>query len=437
MATNENNPEPQNESASPQDSSSPSPSEQEQIPGLTADEAADRVYDEADAWNKNKIWLFAVFGIIALAVAGYNYFLQQDQDQTSKRSAAFIQASMEEDGSEERFLSFAKDYDDRLGGVASYRAAVIQYRAKEYSVAATNFNKAATMLAGDPLLGRALIGQAASLIKGGNSDGKGHDLLVGVSTNDSLLPADRAEAHFLLGVQALAKGDAGVLASEMDALANDLNASYFHSRLEELSKTQKLLGSAESLADLNLEKGKSFLSENKGGEGIVTLESGLQYKILATGVGASPLEDDEVEVHYHGTLLDGQVFDSSIQREAPAKFKVNGVIKGWIEALQLMKVGDKWKLFVPSDLAYAENGNNSIGPNETLTFEVELLGITPRPEVPQVVDSNASDSNSSSGEAPLIIPGTEGNATVPAPAIEVNASAPKLPKQPVDGNGSE
>jgi hypothetical protein len=102
-----------------------------------------------------------------------------------------------------------------------------------------------------------------------------------------------------------------------------------------------------------------------------------------------------------------------------------------------MKVGDKWKLFVPSDLAYAENGNNSIGPNETLTFEVELLGITPKPQVPQVVDSNASDSDSSFGEAPLIISGTEGNATVPAPAIEVNASTPKLPKQPVDGNGSE
>ena len=102
-----------------------------------------------------------------------------------------------------------------------------------------------------------------------------------------------------------------------------------------------------------------------------------------------------------------------------------------------MKVGGKWKLFVPSDLAYAKNGKNSIGPNETLTFEVELLGITPKPQVPQFVDSNASDSNSSSGSTPLIIPGTDGNATVPAPIVEGNASVPTVPKQPVDGNGSE
>lgn len=437
MATNENNTDPDNESESPQDSSSPLPSEQEQIPGLTADEVADRAYDGTEVWDKNKFFLFAAFGIIALAVAGFNYVQNRDEAKASERSSAFLRASVGEDAAEDRFLSFANDHDDKLGGVANYRAAVIQYRAKKFSDAATTFEKAAAMLAEDPLLGRALIGQAASLLKSDNSNLQGQDLLVGISTNSSLLPADRAEAHFLLGVQALSKGDDEALASKMDALSADLNASFFHSRLAELSKTKKLLGSAQSLADLNLEKGKVFLSQNKENEGVVTLESGLQYKILKEGNGTSPLEDDEVEVHYHGTLLDGQVFDSSIQRDEPAKFNVSGVIKGWTEALQLMKVGDKWKVFIPSDLAYAENGNNSIGPNETLTFEVELLSVTPKIITPERVDSNATDSNSSSAEAPLLIPQREGNATLPAPAVESNSSVLPVPAQPIDGNGSQ
>ena len=433
MANNENNTESPNESDLPQDSSRPLPDdEQEQAPGLTADEVADRAYDETDAWNNNKFFLFAAFGIIALAVAGFNFYQKREETKASDRSSAFLRASLEEDGAEERFLSFAKDYDDKLGGVASYRAAVIQYRAKKFSDAAANFEKAASMLAEDPLLGRALIGQAVSLIKADDSSARGNELLSGISENPSLLPADRAEAHFLLGVQALSKGDESSLASKIDALADDLNASYFHSRLVELSKTRKLLDVAKSLADLNLEKGEAFLSRNKDGEGVVSLESGLQYKVIKEGNGTSPLADDEVEVHYHGTLLDGQVFDSSIQRDEPAKFNVSGVIKGWTEALQLMKTGSKWKVFIPSDLAYQERGNNSIGPNETLTFEIELLAITPKPQAPESFDSNASDSNSSSVTAPLIIPEAEGNTTVAQPATEANASA-----SPDESNGSE
>ena len=276
-----------------------------------------------------------------------------------------------------------------------------------------------------------------SLIKDGNSVEQGIVVLRRIADDNSLLPADRAEARFLLAVQALADDDEDTFSSELKILATDVNASYFHDRLVELSKTRELLKSAESLADLNLERGRAFLEENKKRKEVVSLESGLQYEILKEGNGTSPLQDDEVEVHYHGTLLDGEVFDSSIESGEPAKLKFTGEIKGRDEALQLMKVGDKWKLFVPSDLAYAENGSNSIGPNETLTFEVELLSITPKPQVPQFVDSNASDSNSSSGSAPLIIPGTEGNATVPAQIVEGNASVPTVPKQPVDGNGSE
>ena len=122
--------------------------------------------------------------------------------------------------------------------------------------------------------------------------------------------------------------------------------------------------------------GQAFLDENAKKEGVVTTESGLQYEVLTSGTGASPAETDQVSVHYHGTLIDGTVFDSSVDRGQPATFPVNGVIPGWVEALQLMNVGSKYKLYIPSDLAYGERGaGGSIGPNATLIFEVELLSI--------------------------------------------------------------
>ncbi|MBD3343679.1 MAG: FKBP-type peptidyl-prolyl cis-trans isomerase [Chitinivibrionales bacterium] len=126
----------------------------------------------------------------------------------------------------------------------------------------------------------------------------------------------------------------------------------------------------------NLEKQEEFLAKNKEKEGIVTTESGLQYKVLKEGAGAKPSADDKVKVHYKGMLLDGKVFDSSYKRGQPAVFKVGGVIKGWSEALQLMKEGAKYKLWLPSELAYGERGAGSqIGPNTMLVFEVELLEI--------------------------------------------------------------
>lgn len=126
----------------------------------------------------------------------------------------------------------------------------------------------------------------------------------------------------------------------------------------------------------NLEKGQKFLEENKNKESVVTLPSGLQYEILTEGSGPKPKATDKVRCHYHGTLIDGTVFDSSVQRGQPAVFGVNQVIKGWVEALQLMPVGSKWRLYIPSDLAYGESGSgNSIQPNSALIFDVELLGI--------------------------------------------------------------
>jgi FKBP-type peptidyl-prolyl cis-trans isomerase FklB len=120
----------------------------------------------------------------------------------------------------------------------------------------------------------------------------------------------------------------------------------------------------------------TFLAENRNKEGIVETASGLQYQIIAEGDGEKPGPTDQVKCHYHGTLIDGTVFDSSVQRGEPATFPVNGVIQGWVEALQMMEVGSKWRLFVPSDLAYGERGaGGSIGPNTALIFDVELLEI--------------------------------------------------------------
>ena len=132
----------------------------------------------------------------------------------------------------------------------------------------------------------------------------------------------------------------------------------------------------EEMLNKNLEIGIAFLEENSKKENVVSLPSGLQYEIITEGDGAKPKATDSVKCHYHGTLLDGTVFDSSVQRGQPAVFGVNQVIKGWVEALQLMSVGSKWKLFIPSNLAYGSQGaGSSIEPNSTLIFEVELLGI--------------------------------------------------------------
>ena len=132
----------------------------------------------------------------------------------------------------------------------------------------------------------------------------------------------------------------------------------------------------ESPAAVNLREGEAFLTENGKKEGVVTLESGMQYKVLIPGSGAIPVATDKVNVHYHGTLIDGTVFDSSVERGSPASFGVTQVIQGWIDALQLMKTGSKWILYIPPGLAYGKRGSGEkIGPNATLIFEVELLSI--------------------------------------------------------------
>ncbi len=133
---------------------------------------------------------------------------------------------------------------------------------------------------------------------------------------------------------------------------------------------------AAAIAKVNTEAGEAFLKENGAREGVKTTETGLQYEVIEEGNGATPKAGDDVTVHYTGKLIDGTVFDSSVERGAPATFGVTQVIPGWVEALQMMKEGAKWRLFIPSNLAYGPNGaGNVIGPNATLIFDVELIKV--------------------------------------------------------------
>lgn len=154
------------------------------------------------------------------------------------------------------------------------------------------------------------------------------------------------------------------LQEAMQAKQQELQAEQQESRAEE----QKLGAEAK-------EEGEAFLAENAKKQDVEALPSGLQYKVIKPGTGDSPDATDTVKVHYHGTFIDGTKFDSSIDRGEPAEFPVEGVIPGWTEALQKMKVGGKWQLVVPAKLAYGEQGNSAIPPNSVLVFEVELLEI--------------------------------------------------------------
>jgi FKBP-type peptidyl-prolyl cis-trans isomerase FklB len=173
--------------------------------------------------------------------------------------------------------------------------------------------------------------------------------------------------------KALAAGVADALAGKMkltDAELKEVMNSFRTETMAKMETRQKAAG------EKNLKEGEAFLTANAKKEGVKTTASGLQYKVSKSGTGKSPKATDSVKVHYHGTLIDGTVFDSSIERGMPITFPLNGVIPGWTEALQLMKEGDKWTLYIPSKLAYGERGpGGKIGPNSTLIFEVELLSV--------------------------------------------------------------
>jgi len=172
----------------------------------------------------------------------------------------------------------------------------------------------------------------------------------------------------------LARGMKDVLAGGKTQLTEEeMRASLMQMQQAMQKKQQEKMQAAGAV---NKKEGEAFLAANKGKEGVVTLPSGLQYKILQAGTGPKPTASDTVTCNYRGTLIDGKEFDSSYKRGQPASFPVGGVIKGWTEALQLMPVGSKWQLFIPSDLAYGDRGAGAdIGPSSTLIFEVELMSI--------------------------------------------------------------
>jgi FKBP-type peptidyl-prolyl cis-trans isomerase FklB len=144
---------------------------------------------------------------------------------------------------------------------------------------------------------------------------------------------------------------------------------------------KEMMAKWEEIGKKNKAEGEAFLAENKKKEGVKTLPSGLQYKVIKAGTGKKPKADDTVTVNYRGTLINGTEFDSSYKRGQPATFGVSGVMPGWGEALQLMGEGAKWQLFIPSNLAYGERGTSGIiGPNATLIFEIELVSIQPKTE---------------------------------------------------------
>ena len=190
---------------------------------------------------------------------------------------------------------------------------------------------------------------------------------VNVASSLSQVKDDLDQAAFFQGLRDALAG--------RDLLLSDEEAQQV---MQEFTKNMQTRQAADRSAasTRNQEEGRAFLAKNKEQEGVITTASGLQYRVLREGTGPSPKATDRVTVNYSGKLIDGTEFDSSYKRGEPATFAVNGVIKGWTEALQLMKVGGKYELFIPSDLAYGERGaGQSIGPNATLIFEVELLKI--------------------------------------------------------------
>lgn len=199
----------------------------------------------------------------------------------------------------------------------------------------------------------------------------GMNIATGLGANLKKQGVDVDWSILAKGIEDGSAGKARLTEEEAKAVLNDVQNDV---RKEQQEK-------AKQLGEKNKADGAKFLAANKSKEGVKTLASGMQYKVITEGTGPKPTAADTVVCNYRGTLIDGTEFDSSYKRGEPATFPVGGVIKGWTEALQLMPVGSKWQLFIPSDLAYGEHGAGAeIGPNATLIFEVELISIKPKEE---------------------------------------------------------
>lgn len=180
-----------------------------------------------------------------------------------------------------------------------------------------------------------------------------------------------------INVQDFADGVAAVFYGDKPKMSYDDAKAEIQKFFTALQAKQE--EAAKAMAEVNAKAGKEFLETNGKRAEVMTTPSGLQYEVITEGTGAQPKAGDTVKVHYTGKLIDGTVFDSSVERGEPATFGVTQVIPGWVEALQLMKAGSKWRLFIPSQLAYGPNGAGGvIGPNQTLIFDVELLEVNPK-----------------------------------------------------------
>lgn len=219
-----------------------------------------------------------------------------------------------------------------------------------------------------PLLAGALAALAFDACAVGTSletDAEKYSYAIGVNFAQSLLrqgaPLD-PDAAYMAMQDALSGSELRISPGEMTSVLR--------------AEAQKAGERKRSLATENLRNGRAYLAENKQREGVVELPNGIQYEVLRKGSGAQPSPDDQVKVHYTGTLIDGREFDSSKRRGEPATFGIGGVIKGWQEVLPLMHTGSRWMVSIPPDLAYGVNGAGAaIGPNETLIFEIELLEV--------------------------------------------------------------
>jgi len=229
---------------------------------------------------------------------------------------------------------------------------------------------------------------------------------IGLSVGKTLKQRDQADMN-TVDPAIIGRAIRDVLTDKKPLLTDQEAQTTITAFQTDVRKKQELL--QQQLAEKNKAEGDAFLAANKTKDGVVTLPSGLQYKVLEEGTGPKPTATDTVVVNYRGTLLNGMEFDSSYKRGQPATFGVGQVIKGWTEALQLMPVGSKWQIFIPSDLAYGPRGPGVIGPNATLVFEVELVAI--QPKTPPAPAPSAAP-----GATPPAAPGAPAPGSTPPPA---------------------
>jgi FKBP-type peptidyl-prolyl cis-trans isomerase FklB len=230
-----------------------------------------------------------------------------------------------------------------------------------------------------------------------------------------------------LNPDALLAGLKDALAGKAPVLSKEERDKVLETFQKEMQEKQA--AASKEAATKNAAEGEKFLAENKKKDGVKTTASGLQYKVLKEGTGPSPKETDTVMTNYKGTLIDGTEFDSSEKHGGPATFRVTGVIKGWTEALQLMKVGSKYQIFVPSTLAYGERARSQeIGPNATLIFELELLSIVPPESTAVPPNSQGTPAAVAPAKQNPSTPAATSPAAKPSPSIAVKPSPAASPK---------